>query len=648
MEKASSRLKVVAVLVAFMFAALTTRLWFLQVLAVAQNRDAALNNSVRIAETGALRGTIKDANGNELVKNRASLEVRVRKDQLGPNAERVLLDLSDLLDLRVKKITEALQDKRYFDYQPKPVAEFVPERVALYLQEHPDEFPGVSVELTSVRDYPWAAEHHDPEFAAHVLGYLGQIQGAEYESDTFNPGLKKYGQNDLVGRSGLEQQYEKYLRGTKGAQKYIVNSDGEVIRELGEKPATPGDDLILSLDAEIQQAAEEELYNGIQRARTVVDQSSGTYLKADGGAVIVLDVATSGVVAMASWPAYNPEWFVKGLTPEQNKYLFGNNTLAPSLNKATQQIYAPGSSFKPFVALSAVKENPITGATLTGSYDCPAEYVVPGDTSGASFGNWSTSGLGYMSIAQALKVSCDTVFYDWGTRFFFDWRDNQLGAASEPFQRDLRQFGFGKPTGVDLPSEDEGIVPDAQFMLDHPELYPDGPIPGVNILLSIGSGEMRSTPMQLATAYLALANGGKVCDPHLVDRIENADGDTVKQIGPRCYDQLPYTQAQLDYIVQDGLSQVTQPGGTAGLAFSGFPLGEIPVAGKTGTAERPPFQDTSWFAAVVPAYQPKYVVVAMVEQGGFGSTTAAPIVRHVIERMYGLDVSGPVTGGSQD
>ena len=648
MEKASSRLKVLAVLVAFMFAALTTRLWFLQVLAVAQNRDAALNNSVRIAETDALRGTIVDAKGNSLVENRMSLEVRVRKDQLGPNAERVLLDLSDLLNVPVEAITKSLQDKRYYEYQPKPVAEFVPERVAFYLEEHRAEFPGVSVVPTSVRDYRWANEHHAPEFAAHVLGYLGQIQGAEYESKKFNPGpsgSKEYGQNDLVGRSGLEQVYERYLRGEKGLEKYLVNSDGETIRELGKVDATPGDDLVLSLDAKVQQAAEEELDAGIQRARTIVDESSGTYLKADGGAVIVLDAQTSGIVAMASWPAYNPEWFVKGLTPQQNNYLNGDNKLAPALNRVTQQIYAPGSTFKPFVALSAAKEG--LASFSNSYYDCPAEYVVPGDTSGASFGNWSTSGLGYMSIAQALKVSCDTVFYDFGSQFFFDWQENQFGTGSEPFQRDLGQFGFGKPTGVDLPLEASGTVPDAAFMLDHPELYPDGPIPGVNILLSIGSGEMRATPMQLATAYLALANGGKVCKPHLVDHIENASGDTVKQIGTRCYAQLPYTQAQLDYIVQDGLAQVTS-GGTAALAFSGFPLGEIPVAGKTGTAERPPFQDTSWFAAIVPAYQPKYVVIAMVEQGGFGSTTAAPIVRHVIERMYDLPASGPVSGGSQD
>ena len=252
-----------------------------------------------------------------------------------------------------------------------------------------------------------------------------------------------------------------------------------------------------------------------------MDEQSGTYLKADGGAVVVLDVKTCGVVAMASWPTYDPEWFVKGLTPEQNRYLNGDNTLAPALNRVTQQTYTPGSTFKPFVALSAVKEGL---ASFSNSYDCPAEYVVPGDTSGASFTNWSTSGLGLHVHRPGAQGVVRHGLLRVRHEFFFDWRANQLATNNEPFQRDLRQFGFGKPTGVDLPAETEGIVPDAKFMLDHPDLYPDGPIPGVNILLSIGSGDMLVTPMQLATAYLALANGGQVCRPHLVDHIVDAAG----------------------------------------------------------------------------------------------------------------------------
>ncbi len=641
MEKASSRLRILALIMVVMFAALFTRLWFLQVLAVEQNRDKARNNSVRTVQTDALRGGIVDARGKELVSNQASLEVRVRPDQLGPEPDRVLLDLADLLGIDVKEITRSLQDPEFFEYQPKPVAEFVSEEVAYYIWEHPRDFPGVTVVETSVREYPYANRpaFENPTFAAHVLGYLGQINETEVGTKRF----KGYGVSDLVGRAGLEQSYEKWLRGERGLEKYVVNSDGETLRRLGGQPPTPGHTLVLALDGRVQTAAQQELIAGIDRARTIVDESSGTYLKADGGAAIVLDVETSGIVAMVSWPAYDPEWFVHGLTKQQDRYLNDADKLAPALNRSTQQIYAPGSTFKPFSALAAVKEGI---ATLGGYYPCPSEYVVPGDESGASFTNWNPVDQGSISIYESLVQSCDTVYYDFGSKFFFRWQQNQLGENSEPFQRDLKAWSFGRGTGVDLPLEAQGTIPDAAFAIEHPEIYPDGPIPGINILLSIGSGETKITPLQLATGYLALANGGKVCRPHLVDRIVDAEGVTVKQIGTRCDRELPYSQAQLNYIL-NALSGVTSDG-TARFAFSGFPLSTYPIAGKTGTAERPPFQDTSWFAGIVPANDPKYVVVAMVEQGGFGSTTAAPIVRRIIERIYGIESTGPISGGSQD
>ena len=358
-----------------------------------------------------------------------SLEVRVRKDELGPNAEQVLLDLADLLDVPVKSITQSLQDKRYYDYQPKPVAEFVPERVAYYLREHPDEFPGVSVVPASVRAYPWAREHRDPEFAAHVLGYLGQIQGKEYEDPKFNHGLTEYGQNDLVGRSGLEQVYEKYLRGEKGAQKYIVNSDGETIRTLGEQPATPGDNLVLALDADVQQAAEEELQNGIDRARTIVDEQSGTYLKADGGRRDRARRPDVGHRRDGILAGLQPRVVREGPHDRSRASTCSVTTrLAPSLNRVTQQVYAPGSTFKPFVALSAFKEgSPIRAATTRARPSTSCRATRREHRSGTG-----RAGQGSVTIASALKYSCDTVFYDFGTKFFFDWRDHQLAANSEP------------------------------------------------------------------------------------------------------------------------------------------------------------------------------------------------------------------------
>ncbi len=233
-----------------------------------------------------------------------------------------------------------------------------------------------------------------------------------------------------------------------------------------------------------------------------------------------------------------------------------------------------------------------------------------------------------------------------GYDFWARWRENSFGTNNEPFQRDLRQWGFDKPTGVDLPTEESGVIPDAQFAADNPDVYPDGWIPGGDILLSIGSGDTLVTPLQMAAAYSAIANGGHLCRPHVVDKIVDAHRDVVKTVGGHCDTKLPYTDAQLQYI-RSALATVPA-GGTASSAFSGFPLSTYPIAGKTGTAERPPFQSTSWFASFAPAGNPKYAVVVMVEQGGYGSQTAAPIARHIYEHLFGLTVSGNVNGGLQD
>ena len=636
MEKASSRLKVFAGLVLLMFAALTTRLWFLQVLASEQFRADAANNGTRLVKTDALRGDIETSDKVTLVDNVLSLEVRVDQQTLEASgqAEAVLLRLSELLRVKVGTLRTRLDDPRYFPYQPKPVAEFVPKEAYWYIREHPDQFPGVDVQQTSVRGYPQG------RLAAHAVGYLGLIDSTQYGT----PAFAGYGQSDMVGKAGLEKIYEKYLRGTEGEQKFIVNANGDTVRTLGAIPPTPGDNLILTIDSKIQRDAQTELRKGILAARTQVDAAGGQnkLLKADAGAVVVMNVKTGGVVAMASWPNYDPSWFVKGITPHQNHYLF-QSAAAPSVNRATQLTYKPGSTFKPLVALAAVKENV---ASLSGSYSCPATYTAPNDTSGAAFTNWSPVDIGYMSIAESLRISCDTVYYQFGYDFWHRWSQEALGTNNEPLQRDIKQWGFGAPTGVDLPGEQPGVIPDNQFALDHKDIYPYGWVPGGDILLSIGSGDTLVTPLQLATAYSAIANGGQVCRPHLVDRIQDAHSHLVKTINDSCK-QLPYTQAELQYI-RDALTTVPQSG-TASTAFSGFPFAAVPIAGKTGTAERPPFQSTSWFASFsLPATGPKYAVIVMVEEGGYGSQTAAPIARHLYEDIYGITPTSIANGGAGD
>jgi penicillin-binding protein 2 len=623
MERTGSRLKMLAFVVAFMFVALSTRLWFLQVLAGPQHERDARDNSLRTVTTDALRGDILDSDGRRLVHNRLSLEVRINRDELGDEAEATLAHLSEILGVPAQELGEALDSRLYYSYQPVPVAQFVPDEVFFKIREEPERFPGVEVVEQSVRAYPQGP------LAAHLVGWVGQINAQEIEDRRF----VGYGPSDLVGKAGLEATYERWLRGTPGEERFLVNSDGEVLREFEPQPAEPGHDLRLSLDLDVQRIAEEELIEGIENARTVFDDSSGKNLVANAGAVVVLDPDTGGIVAMASWPTYHPSWFVRGLTATQRFLLF-QSSQAPMLNRATQITYAPGSTFKPFVALAAVKEGI---ASLGGYYDCPAEYVHEGDESGTVFENWDGQSGGVLSIAEGLKVSCDSQYYAWGSEF---WRLDTMTNDQE-LQRRMRQWGFGRETGVDLPAEAVGTVPDHEYVAEHDDVYPDGWIPGIDILLAIGSGEMKATPLQVAQAYSALASG-RLCRPHLVARIEDRDGRVARRIGGRCH-PLPYTSAELEYI-REALRGVTS-GGTASSVFSQCPLD---ISGKTGTAERPPFQDTSWFAGVVPSHDPEYVVVATVEQGGFGAETAAPIVRDIMSRIYRTPCEGPELGEQED
>ena len=623
MEKASSRLRVLALLIALMFIALSCRLWFLQVLAAQGFEREAKNNSARIVSTEALRGRILDANGLPLVTNKKSLEMRITPSELGTDGEAVILRVARLTQVEPSEIAKDLHSTRYLPTQAIPVAEFVPKEVQFYVRENPDRFPGVDVVEAPVRSYPQGS------LAGHLLGWTGLIQGAQYETMQ----SEGYGLNDVIGQAGLESVYEKYLRGTAGKKKFIVNSDGETIRALGETDPVPGDDLRLWLDAEIQRSAQKALLDGMEHARSMNDEN-GIPLKANAGSVVVLDAATGGVVAMVSVPTFNPSWYEHGLTESQKKYLFKNEN-APSLNRAVQATYTPGSTFKSITALAAVKEGI---ASLTGSYECTSEYTKAGDESGTVFNNWTTANLGYMSIAHALEISCDTVFDAFGGAFYDRYIQNSLGENGDLLSRDLREWGFEKPTGIDLPSESTGLVPDPAWaasakMANGKPLFPYGWVPGGDILTMIGSGYVQVTPLQLAQAYAAIANGGHLCRPHIVQEIVGANG-VGKRVEDRCEQTVPYTAQQLSYIRGALRSVVTS--GTAQCAFSGFPTSQIAVAGKTGTAERPPAQDTSWFAAMVgpDPDRPQYVVVTSVEQGGFGGSTAAPITRRVIDALY--------------
>jgi penicillin-binding protein 2 len=628
--KTKTRMTILAALVAFMFAVLSTRLWFLQVLATEEFSKLATTNRVRIVPEPPPRGRILDREGRVIVGNRPSRVILIDRTNLKDrDREEVLFRLSQLLDISPEEIATRMEDVHYFPFEPVPVAFDVSKDDAFYIGEHRDLFPGVSLRVAPVRDYP------NGDLAVHALGSTGEIS----EEELKEPAFESYRQGTEIGKTGVERVYERYLQGEEGLVKYEVNSKGDVLQDLGGRKPRPGDDLVLSIDRKIQAFTEESLQLGIDLAHGIYDKESGRYLQAGAGAAIVMDPDNGRILASVSLPEYDPRMFLGGLSEKEFRRLRDPDANFPLLNRTVQSAYPPGSTFKPFVAAAAIREG---FASQGGSYPCPSEYALENDPSGTVFNNWKSSS-GYLSLAGSLVDSCDTVYYRFGHQFY-----QQRSVQGEIFQQYLRGFGFSRATGIDLPAEEDGLIPTARWKeraaKQNPFISPGAWVPGDDIVMAIGQGSVETSPMQLAVAYSAIANGGTLWEPRLGLALRRPDGRVVRKIEPEAAGKVPYSAETLAFL-RGALVGVTTPGGTAASAFAGFPLSSIPVAGKTGTAEIKPKQPFSWFAAMAPAYDPQYVVVAVVEEGGHGSETAAPVVRRILEGLFGLQPQSQLQSG---
>ncbi len=624
---AQRRLALLRVMILVVGLTIAARMLWMQTAQAPQYQAQAEIAQTDVVAIPAARGDILDRTGRILAGNRTAYQVVV--DQTAD---------SDVLD-RVARLAGVPVDElsarmlvcgqpdaqpgtcyRGLPGEPVPVLTDVPIPQALAISDA--GLPEVSVQEVAVRDYPSAAN------AAHVLGYLGENEG----------------------KAGLEAQYDDSLRGTPGEARREMSREGQPQRDVVVQPEA-GKTLVTSLDIDTQRVAERALRKAVRSAR-----AEG--YKATGGSVVVMDADTGAVRALASYPTYDPNIWARGLTDDQYASLTEDESGRPLVFRPTQALAPPASTFKSLTTVAASN----AGFDLKGTYDCPASVVIGGQV----FRNYESRAYGPVSLAQALSVSCDSVFYRLGYQMWK--RDGGLAGAdaAEDVVRTARSFGLGSATGIDVPGEAGGSIPDrAQVLSEYEQRrddycrrakigYPEESNRARAKLLksyakeycrsgyeyragdalntAIGQGRTLVTPLQMATAYAAIANGGTVVTPHLGVQLR---GDGTTAIEPAPQGRADADRATLSYV-RKALATTTVTG-TASGAFLGFPLEQYPVAAKTGTAEVAGKQSTSWFASFAPADDPQYVVVVNVDQGGLGAATSGPVARAVYEQVFGIE-----------
>lgn len=635
------RLSVFGVVTLSLFAALFARLWYLQVLDSTTFVEAAERNQVQVLYDEAPRGRILDRNGEVLVDNRRSQAITVNRSELTrlPEAEQaaVRARLGALLNVTPEELARRIDDVRYSQYKPVPVAEDVPEDLFVYVKEHQEDFPAVEATIVSRRAY----HPQFPQLAAHVLGYVGEINDEELA----NRKQDGYRLGDTIGKGGVERIYEADLRGEPGIVKLQVNSAGEVSGEpLAAKAPVPGNDVQLTLDLRLQVLAEESLAQALDAARQSVDRIDRKPFVAPAGSVVVLDPRDGAVLAMASYPTYSPGDFVNGINPDVYRSLTDKASYYPLTNRAVSGLYAPGSTFKLVTAVAAAQRGLIDGRTTIVDR---GTFTVPncrGEK--CTFKNAGSRAWGRVNLARSLTVSSDVFYYELGARF---WTErSRLGNG---IQDAAREFGFGAKSGIELPGDRAGTIPDAEQRKEQFDRYPGKFMErnwytGDNVNMSIGQGDVLVTPLQLANAYATFANGGTRFAPRVADRVLTADPTPaiVRRIEPEAIGKVELPEGLRGPILDGLRGVIAREEGTAYYAFSGFPPA-MPVAGKTGTAQVRGKQDSALFAAFAPVDDPQYAVAVILEESGFGGTAAAPVARRILEGAVGAP-TGPIQLGT--
>lgn len=574
---------------------LLSRLWYLQILNGDAYRQKSENNRVRIRPVLAVRGMILDRFGKVMVDNRPAFDVFLLREDAG-NLKEAIKNVSGVIKTRPEDIETSL--RRESPVRPVRIKKDIDREILATLLTNRLDLPGITVSIEPKRTYPYG------DLGSHLFGHIGEVTEKQLSVDSY----ADYRMGSLIGKSGLELKYETYLKGVDGGKYVEIDASGRELSILKEVDSYPGNNLVTTIDLELQKAAEEAF-------------------KDKEGAVVAMDPRNGEVLAMISSPAFNPDMFSGPLDSEEWNLLI-NNPLKPLQNRAIQGQYPPGSTFKTIVAAAALEEGVITKDT---AFQCNGSY---------RFGNrnyrcWKSDGHGSVSLHRAIVESCDTYFYQVGLKLGID----KIAEYS-------RKFGLGQPTGIELSDEKSGVVPDRAWKQKR---FGTPWFEGETLSCAIGQGFNLVTPIQLLTAYAALTNGGNVYQPHLAKAIVGPDGKVLRTLLPEARKKLILSPETVELLKAGLQGVVNEPGGTARSAR----LDDIKVGGKTGTTQVVTmradqrvkgedltywFRDHAWFASFAPVEDPRIALVVFIEHSGYsGGHAAAPVAGKILKSFFDLE-----------
>lgn len=602
-NKKTGRFDVLFYLITLVFLILGARLFYLQIIEGGYYQAKAEGNRLRMVTMTAARGIMYDRNGQILVGSRPAYTVSIMPSGKDVAPEEVT-KLAGYLNKPAAEIQKKISDNKD-GYEPIRIATDVPMDVVTNIEEHSHELPGISIDVEPLRYYPYNT------MASQLFGYVGEVSEEELaEIKQENPNTL-VGAGTILGRSGLESMYDDVLRGVDGGKQLEVDATGRPVEEVERKNTIPGSDIHLTIDVNLQKAAEEAVRNQI-------DQLRAQGIPAQGAAVVALDPNTGAVLAMVSSPEFNPNWFSLGITTAQWNQL-NNDKNHPFDNKVISGEYPPGSPFKIVTGVAALDLKKVTPEEQI--FDSGRHWLIDKR-------NAEGEALGWLDFNTALAKSDNVYFYEMGNR-----------VGIENIDKYAKYFGLGEKTGIKLYGEAAGNLASPEYKR---KVFDQDWYLGETFDAAIGQSFTLVTPIQMAVLLSQVANGGIRYQPYVVSRVDNKDGTPAEIFGPKKLGVLPVPKNVMD-LVRNGLRDVTAEGGTAGDIFKGFP---ISVAGKTGTAENDHGQDHGWFVAYAPYDKPRIVVVALVEQGSFGAGSAGPIVRDILAAFFNVQKAKLVNGSS--